>query len=87
MKKTLFTAMLILFLPLTVFSAPSYEIEAAVNDEKFIINGELFEAKTYCLGWEKGERVIFINGSALGVCTSAELYNLNRKKSCRVWCE
>jgi hypothetical protein len=34
-----------------VLGADRYEIEAAVNDEKFIINGESFEAKTYCLGW------------------------------------
>lgn len=65
----------------------SYLIEVAHNDELFIINGEKFEAQTYCLGWEQGESVIFTEGSALGVCVSAELYNLNRKESCSVWCE
>ncbi len=68
-------------------AASSYEIEAAGNDEKFIINGEVFEAKTYCLGWDEGDKVIFLDGSANGACASAKLYNLNRKETCEVWCE
>lgn len=65
----------------------TYLIEYAHNDELFVINGEKFEAQTYCLGWEQGESVIFIEGSAFGACASAELFNLNRKESCSVWCE
>lgn len=64
-----------------------YFIEAAANDETFIINGEVFKAKTYCLGWSKGDSIIFIEGSALGVCTSAKLFNSNRNQTCDVWCE
>lgn len=78
---------LLMVIPTTVFSATSYKIEAAVNDEKFIINGEVFEAKTYCLGWDEGDDVVFIEGSSMGVCTSATLFNLNRKEKCEVWCE
>jgi len=74
-------------IPLSIYAATTYEIEAAVNDEKFIINGELFEAKTYCLGWGEGQRVIFIDGSPLGACASATLYNLDREEKCEVWCE
>ena len=66
---------------------PSYVIEFAHNDELFIINGEKYEAKTYCLGWDEGDKVIFLEGSAFGVCVSAKLYNLNRSDECRVWCE
>ncbi len=65
----------------------AYLIEYAHNDELFVINGEKFEAQTYCLGWEQGESVIFIEGNAFGACASAELFNLNRKESCSVWCE
>ena len=65
----------------------SYRIDFANNDELFLINGEKFKAQTYCLGWDVGDLVIFIDGSSLGVCTSAELYNVNRKESCEVWCE
>ena len=57
--------------------------EAADNDDKFLINGEVFEAKTYCLGWDEGDRVIFLEGSQNGACASAKLYNLNRKKHVR----
>lgn len=65
----------------------SYEIEVAHNDELFIINGEKYEAQTYCLGWEEGDYVIFLDGSAFGACASAELYNLRTEQKCNVWCE
>jgi hypothetical protein len=65
----------------------SYLIEVAHNDELFIINGEKYKAQTYCLGWEEDEKVIFLEGSPLGVCVSAKLLNLNRKETCDVWCE
>lgn len=68
-------------------AATEYEIEAASNDETFIINGEVFKAKTYCLGWEKDDRVIFVEGNASGACASATLYNLRTEDTCEVWCE
>ena len=64
-----------------------YVIEHAVDDEWLIINGEKYQAKTYCLGWEKDERVVFVEGSAYGACASATLLNLDREESCEVWCE
>ncbi len=73
--------------PTRCSSPSSYPIEMAHNDEKFVINGELFEAKTYCLGWDVGESVIFLDGSEYGVCVSAELYNIDRSEECSVWCE
>ena len=76
------------------YSAPSrssgresYEIEVAQNDELFIINGEKFEAQTYCLGWEEGDEVLFLEGSPFGACASAELLNLRTREKCDVWCE
>jgi hypothetical protein len=74
------------------YSAPrrardGYLIEVAHNDELFIINGEKYEAQTYCLGWDEGDEVIFVEGSAFGACASAKLYNMNRRESCDVWCE
>ncbi|ODW24270.1 hypothetical protein BBM88_16960 [Vibrio parahaemolyticus] len=68
-------------------SRSSYEIEVAHNDELFIINGEKYEAQTYCLGWEQGEYVIFLEGSEFGACASAKLFNVNRDETCDVWCE
>ena len=64
-----------------------YQIEAAENDEVFIINGEKYEAKIYCLGWDEGDTVIFMDGSPLGVCVSATLFNVDRGEKCEVWCE
>ena len=64
-----------------------YEIEMAHNDTLFVINGEKFEAKTYCMGWEKEDKVVFIDGSPYGACSSAVLFNTKRKDKCEVWCE
>ena len=68
-------------------SHDSYEIEVAHNDELFIINGEKFEAQTYCIGWEEGGEVLFIEGSPYGACASATLLNLRTREKCDVWCE
>jgi hypothetical protein len=65
----------------------SYQIEVAHDDELFIINGEKFEAQTYCLGWEEGDEVLFLDGSPFGACASAELLNLRTREKCDVWCE
>jgi hypothetical protein len=71
------------------YSANVYEIEAAVDDKKFIINDKLFGAKTYCMNWDEGQRVIFMEGSpnGEGACATAALYNLDKKEKCEVWCE
>ncbi|MDW9547747.1 hypothetical protein [Sinorhizobium meliloti] len=87
MKRCISAAVITLFTTTTGNTATTYEIQAAVNDELFIINGEKFQAKTYCLGWDEGEEVIFIDGRASGICVSAELFNVNREETCRVWCE
>ena len=68
-------------------AATDYEIEAAANDETFIINGEVFKARTYCFGWEKDDHVIFLEGSPSGACASATLYNRRTEDTCEVWCE
>lgn len=65
----------------------SYVVQAAGNDETFVINDEVFKAKTYCFGMEKGDKIIFLSGSPFGACASAELLNVRTGKVCRVWCE
>jgi len=65
----------------------NYYIEASYNDEIFIINGEKYEAKTYCFDMQRGDPVIFLEGSPLGVCVSAVILNLRTQKECRCWCE
>lgn len=84
MKKILFGIILVMN---SLYSATEYEIEVAHDDEFFIINGEKFAAQTYCMGWDEGDYVIFIDGSSLGVCVSATLYNTTRGEKCDVWCE
>lgn len=64
-----------------------YTIETSHNDELFIINGEKFEAKTYCFNMEEDDEVMFLEGSPYGACASATLLNLRTREKCEVWCE
>jgi len=64
-----------------------YLVEASVKDETFIINGEVFEAKTFCFGVQSGDKVIFTQGSPLGVCVSAEFVVLRTGNKCSCWCK
>lgn len=64
-----------------------YVIEASNNDELFIINGEKYIAQTFCFNWGEGDKVLFLEGSPTGVCTSAKLLNLRLRTDCMVWCE
>jgi hypothetical protein len=73
--------------PLIAPGPTSYEIQVSHNDELFIINGEKFEAQTFCFGMERGDRVIFVEGSPFGACAAAKLLNLRTSEVCEVWCE
>ena len=67
--------------------AGAYTIETSHNDELFIINGEKFEAKTFCFNMEEGDAVVFLDGSPYGACASATLLNLRTRQKCATWCE
>lgn len=87
-KKNIVLVLIILLgAALSAIAATEYEIEVSHNDELFIINGETFEAKTYCFDMQEGDRVIFLEGSAYGACATAEILNLRTKERCEVWCE
>jgi hypothetical protein len=62
-------------------------IEVAHNDVLLVINGVKLEAKTYCLGWDEGDSVVFLEGSAYGACASAKVLNLDKNEICDLWCE
>lgn len=68
-------------------TAREYLIQASANDETFVINGEVFKAKTYCFNFNKGDRVVFVSGSPSGACSSAQLLNTRTGRTCNVWCE
>lgn len=67
--------------------ADTYEIEVSHNDELFVINGEKYEAQTYCFNMEEGDPVMFLEGNAFGACASAVILNLRTREKCSVWCE
>ena len=72
---------------ITVSAATEYEIEVSYNDEFFVINGEKYEAQTYCFDMQVSDKVIFLEGSPYGACATAEILNLRTRQICRVWCE
>lgn len=80
------SAVLLAFTSL-VSASTRYEIEVSHDDELFVINGERYEAKTFCFNMEEGDMVIFLEGSAYGACVSAEILNLRTNDVCEVWCE
>ena len=83
----LFATIAIMLITLNAYAIMAYYIQVAHDDEFFIINGEKFEAQTYCFGWDEGDRVIFLEGSELGACATAKIYNLDKKTACDFWCE
>lgn len=67
--------------------ARRYEVQSSVDDETFVINGEVFKAKTYCFGIAKGDEVVFVEGNANGACASAAFIVVGNSRKCAVWCE
>ena len=72
----------------TLYVSDSYlEIEKEIeSDEKWLIDGEIYEAKTYCFGLYEGDRIKFIEGTP-GICVSAKFIKKNSNRVCEVWCE
>lgn len=71
----------------SAIAASTYEIEAINNmEDKLVINSEVFEAQTYCYGFEEGDKVIFIEGDANAVCASAQIFNTRSENTCSLWC-
>ena len=79
--------LLSLFVTKHLSAATQYYIETSHNDELFIINGEKYEAQTYCFNMEEGDPVIFLSGSPFGACASAVILNLKNRNRCSLWCE
>ena len=65
----------------------SYTVEASSNDEIFIVDGEVYKAQTYCIGFaDRGDEIYVVDGTH-GLCVSAKLINKSSGESCDVWCE
>ncbi|MFZ5616212.1 MAG: hypothetical protein ACOZAA_02665 [Pseudomonadota bacterium] len=73
--------------PSSNYGTPRFPVELSHDDELFVINGEKFEARTYCFNVEEGDEVMFIDGDANGVCVSAAFISLRTGKTCEVWCD
>lgn len=86
-KRKLISLIMTFLVISNVVAAETYTVDASVNDEIFIINNEKFSAKTYCFNINKGDQIIFIEGSPFGTCVSAEFLNLRTNEKCEVWCD
>jgi len=85
--KRFITLTICLILSSPAFAITVYFVEDSYNDEIFIINGEKFEAQTYCFNINEGDSVVFLEGSPLGPCTTAVIKDLDTGSLCKLWCE
>ncbi|MGL4518667.1 MAG: hypothetical protein ACRCUJ_02910 [Phocaeicola sp.] len=85
MKKLI--AAVMIALSFSAVAADQYVVEIEHNDEMFIINGERYEARTYCMSLEEDDSVIFLEGSPYGNCSTATVYDVNSRNTCDLWCE
>lgn len=68
---SILSIILLVILSLSSFAVTEYKIEVSHNDKLPNINGERYEAQTYCFNTEEGDTVIFLDGSAYGACATA----------------
>lgn len=85
--RKLLLATLFLGCSTSIFAADSFEITGIEPDGALMINGMLWKPHTACKGLQKGDRVIFIEGNENGDCVSATISDVNKKISCKLWCE
>ncbi len=64
-----------------------FEVQAAIDDETFVINGKIFKAQTACYGISRGDEVLFVQGNASVDCATAAFVVLPNSEKCEVWCE
>ena len=65
----------------------TYTIDKKTMDYKFIINGNLYKATGgFCHGMRRGDRVIFLEGSADGKCETAKIKDLETGAVCYFYC-
>ena len=65
----------------------TYTIQSAFKGSTFEINNRNFEASKLCSGFKKGDEVVFLEGSAYGLCSTAVFAKPGSSKTCKVWCE
>lgn len=68
-------------------SFSNHRLQAMVDSNMAIINDNVYDAMTACFLWLAGDMVEFIEGSALGSCVTARIYNITRDETCDFWCE
>ena len=69
---------------------PNYEsldIQIAHKNKLFIINNSKYEAYTSCFDFERGDKVVFLDGTPHGKCLTTQILNLRTDRTCKVWCE
>lgn len=63
-----------------------YKIQK-VKKKKLKINNREYEMIRSCEGFEKGDKIKFIKGSAHGLCETATILHMVSSARCDVWCD
>lgn len=56
------------------------------KSERFLINGQIFEAISPCSKVYKGDKVVFVEGDPNGNCALAKFIDAKTKEHCEVFC-
>ncbi|MBE9535715.1 MAG: hypothetical protein IMF07_00905 [Proteobacteria bacterium] len=65
----------------------TYKVQSVSRGSSFEINNRNYEASKKCPSFKEGDEVIFLEGSAYGLCTTAVFAKPGTSESCKVWCE
>lgn len=84
----IFSLLLILFLPFFAHASDEGTVVVAADDT-FVIETrwgrQIFKARTYCFGVNKGDEVYFLKSTA--VCILNTFVVRRSGRTCNVWCE
>lgn len=63
-----------------------YKIKKIESDRRFRINNNNFTSNSVCPGYSEGDKIIFTEGRADGMCETAEFTRPDGSDSCVVFC-
>ncbi|KPJ67501.1 MAG: hypothetical protein AMJ43_04410 [Coxiella sp. DG_40] len=87
MKLKTFLVLFVILFPVSIFSSTTYIIDAVTNDDKVVIDGNVYEAETILpISVNAGDEVIFVNGYK-DACATIEIVDLTANESFMAFCD
>lgn len=64
----------------------SFPVETSDGAGSYQIRGKAYDAGAACVGWARGDAVVFLTGGEGKACAPATLFNLTQPQTCAVTC-